>query len=178
MATVAARVTVEPVVVDAAGALDMATTIGAVVTMFAVDVANMAELVVDFAVIVAVPPVGTEMGAIYVVTAPLAVCAGLTVPQLVAQQLTLQSTPALAESLPTRAETAALWAVPEVCTYSTEGATLTVTGTGADGFTICTVALADLLVSVSDVTVIVTVPPGGIADGAVYADVVVRSVTT
>jgi hypothetical protein len=50
--------------VDAEGAFDMVTTIGVAVTMFTVAVADMAELVVDLAVIVTVPPVGMDEGAI------------------------------------------------------------------------------------------------------------------
>ena len=44
---------------------------------------------------------------------------------------------------------------------------LTVTGGGEDGVAIVTVTLADLLVSVNDVAVIVTVLPAGTTDGAV-----------
>lgn len=44
---------------------------------------------------------------------------------------------------------------------------MTVTGTGAGGAVIVSVTLADLVVSVSDVAVIVTVPPVGTMEGAV-----------
>ena len=48
---------------------------------------------------------GTEAGAVKVVGAPLAVCAGLNEPHCVLAQLTRQSTPMLAESLETVAAT-------------------------------------------------------------------------
>jgi hypothetical protein len=59
---------------------------------------------------------------------------------------------------------------PEVCTYRLDGTTLTVTAGGKTGVVIVTVALADLLVSVNDVAVIVTVLPGGTTDGDVYME--------
>jgi hypothetical protein len=66
---VAARVACEPSIIETgklivAGALGMVTTIGGTVTIFTVAVAEIAELVVDCAVIVTVPPVGTEFGAL------------------------------------------------------------------------------------------------------------------
>lgn len=51
------------------------------------------------------------------------------------------------------------------------GTTLTVTGGGEDGVVIVSVALADLLVSVNDVAVMVTVFPVGTMEGAVYVDI-------
>jgi hypothetical protein len=48
------------------------------------------------------------------------------------------------------------------------GNTFTVTGTGRAGLTMVTIALADRVVSVNDVTVIVTVLPTGISAGAIY----------
>jgi hypothetical protein len=52
-------------------------------------------------------------------------------------------------------------------TYTVDGNTLTVTGTGAGGLVIVSFTLADLVVSVSEVAVIVTVPPVGTTEGAV-----------
>jgi hypothetical protein len=48
------------------------------------------------------------------------------------------------------------------------GKTLSITGTGTGGVVIVSVALTDFVVSASDVAVIVTVPPAGTTDGAVY----------
>jgi hypothetical protein len=59
-------------------------------------------------------------------------------------------------------------AEPEVPTYTFAGKTLTVTETGGGGAVIVSVTLADLVVSVSDVAVIVTMPPVGTMEGAVY----------
>ncbi len=47
---------------------------------------------------------------------------------------------------------------------------LIVTAGGEDGVVIVIVTLADLLVSVNDVAVIVTVFPAGTAEGAVYVE--------
>ena len=58
-------------------------------------------------------------------------------------------------------------AEPVVVKYTFDCNTLTVTGTGGGGAVICTLALADLLVSVSEVAVIVTMPPVGTTEGAV-----------
>ena len=62
---------------------------------------------VEVAVMVTVLPAGTEAGAVNAVVAPLAVCAGLNVPQLDPLQLTVQSTPLFCESLATVALTVA-----------------------------------------------------------------------
>jgi hypothetical protein len=96
-------------------------------------------------------------------------------PQFVDQQLTVQSTPALVESLPTRAESVTVCAAPEVCALRVEGVTAIVTGTGTVPLVICTVELTDFVVSVSDVPVMVTLPPAGTAEGAVY--VVIAPIT-
>jgi hypothetical protein len=85
------------------GAAEMLTTMGVAVMMFAVADAETVGFVVDVAVIVTVPPAGTAEGAEKVVLTPLAVCVGLTPPQLAAPQLTVQSTPAFATSLATKA---------------------------------------------------------------------------
>ena len=50
-------------------------------------------------------PVGSAVGAIKVVAAPLAVCAGLKVPHFADSQLTCQSTPMFMESFATVAIT-------------------------------------------------------------------------
>jgi hypothetical protein len=92
----------------------------------------------------------------------------LNVPQLEALQLRDQSTPAPAESLATTATSEAECAEPEVSTYTVFGNTLTVTATGGGSAVIVSVAVADLVVSVSEVAAIVTVPPVGTAVGAVY----------
>lgn len=64
---------------------------------------------VDAAVIVTVPPAGIAAGAVYDVADPLAVCAGEKVPQLPGlEQVTDQSTPALAVSLATAATSEAV----------------------------------------------------------------------
>jgi hypothetical protein len=99
--TFAASVVWDPVVSVAGGAVDIATRIGAVVTMFAVEDADIALFVVDDAVMVTVPPGGTVEGPAYVTETPLAVCAFVDppiVPQLDAPQLKDQSTPAAAGS--------------------------------------------------------------------------------
>ena len=89
------------------------------------------------------------------------------VPQLETPQLRDQSTPAAAESLPTIAVKEVNRAAPLVfVTYTLDGNTFTVTGGGRAA--IVSVALADLAVSVSEVAVIVTVPPVGATEGAVY----------
>jgi hypothetical protein len=68
------------------------------------------RLVVDSAVTSVVPCVGTSGGAVKIVVAPLAVCAGENVPQELVKvegraQVATQSTPAFAGSLLTVAET-------------------------------------------------------------------------
>ncbi len=60
--TLAAITAVAPTVSVAAGEVDIATIIGAVVTMVAVMVAKTAGFVTDFAVMVTVPPVGMVVG--------------------------------------------------------------------------------------------------------------------
>ena len=65
--------------------------------------------VVDVAIIVTELPVGTDVGAVKVVVAPLAVCVGENEPQAPElPQVTVQSTPPLAASLLTVATKAAL----------------------------------------------------------------------
>jgi hypothetical protein len=78
-----------------------------------------------------------------------------------------QSTPATEGSLETTAVRWAVCAVPEVWTYTFAGRTLIVMLGGVVGVVIENVALADLVVSVSEVAITVTVPPIGTAEGAV-----------
>jgi hypothetical protein len=54
------------------------------------------------------PPFGIVLGAVYMVTAPLAVCVGLKVPHFGTVQLTCQSTPIFCESFNTVAMTGAV----------------------------------------------------------------------
>ena len=61
-ATVAASVAGAPAVSVAGGAEDIVTTVGVVVRMVAVADADTAGFVVDFAVMVTVPPEGMEEG--------------------------------------------------------------------------------------------------------------------
>ena len=106
LVTVAASVAVPPGSKVVGGAVVMEMAIepeeAAVIEMFATAVA--AWLLVDVAVIVTFT---AAAGAVYVVLAPLAVCAGLKVPQDAAGEQ-LQSTPAFAESLETVAEIVAV----------------------------------------------------------------------
>ena len=65
---------------------------------------------VEVAVMVTVLPEGGALGAVYVVGAPLAVCAGEKVPQAPGlPHETVQSTPALEKSLLTVATRDAVW---------------------------------------------------------------------
>ena len=92
----------------------------------------------------------------------------MIVPHAFAPHCTDQSTPAVWGSLATIAVKWTVCTDPDVCTYKLDGTTLTVTGGGADGVVIVRVARADLLVSVTDVAVIVTVLPAGTTVGAEY----------
>ena len=166
---VAASVVCVPVGSDSAGGEEMVTTMGAAITMLAVAEEETAGFAVDFAVMVTVPPGGTTEGAAYVAALPLAVWA-VIVPHDCAPHCTDQSTPAVWGSLATIAVIWTVCAVPAVCAYTLDGATLTVTGGGEDGVVIVRVTLADLLVSVTDVATIVTVLPAGTTEGAVYTD--------
>jgi hypothetical protein len=60
--TVAARVACDPAVMVAEGGVEIVITIGAVVMMLAVEIAETAGLVVDAAVMVTLPPGGTAEG--------------------------------------------------------------------------------------------------------------------
>src|SRR5580692_585139 len=77
---------------------------GGLAVTVSVSVAVLDGSVVDAAVIVTVPPVGIAEGEVNEVAAPLAVCAGVKVPQPPGVlQVTVQSTPAFAGSLVTAA---------------------------------------------------------------------------
>ncbi|HEX4643628.1 MAG TPA: hypothetical protein VH161_09170 [Candidatus Acidoferrales bacterium] len=102
--TVALTVAVPPMVKEAGGAVasEMDTAAeGAEIATVAVAVTEW--LLVEVAVIVTLPPLGAVDGAVYMVAAPLAVCAGLKVPHDPAGAQ-LQSTPPLALSFDTVAE--------------------------------------------------------------------------
>jgi hypothetical protein len=74
--------------------------------MVTLEAALLLRSVADIAVTDTVLPDGTPMGAVNVVEAPLAVCEGVNVPQTGAlPHIATQSTPALATSLFTEAET-------------------------------------------------------------------------
>ncbi len=102
---VAVRVACEPVFSVAGGGAERVTVIGVADTTVAVATADFVGSVTDFAVMVIVPPTGTLELFVKVAVAPLGVWLVIA-PQLVALQLTVQSTPAFAESLET---TAARW---------------------------------------------------------------------
>jgi hypothetical protein len=131
------------------------------ITGEAVTVATAAGLVeppfADVALIVTVPPVGTVDGAAYVVTAPLAVLAGLKLPQLPAG-LQLHKTPALFTSLATTAVSAC---VPDVAMSNADGDTETVIGR-----IVIVGVLATFVESPTEVAVSVTVQPWGTVVGA------------
>jgi hypothetical protein len=106
--------------------------------------------------------VGTAEGAVKTVLAPLRVFAGLTAPQAPAvPQLTLQVTPALAGSLMT---VAVKVAVPLSTTEVADWLSVTVTAPATEVTVI--VAEAVLLGSVTELAVMVTVPPAGTVAGA------------
>jgi hypothetical protein len=113
------------------------------------------------AVMVTLPPAGTAAGAVYVVAAPDAVCAGVNDPQK-AVGVQIQDTPLFPGSLATVAERAA---VSPVCIDAGEALMDTAMDGGA---VIATVAVALFVVSLNAVAVMVTWPPVGAATGAVY----------
>ena len=122
------------------------------------------ESVADVAVIVTLPPVGTVAGAVYTVAAPLAVDVGLKDPQAPAGVLGVQlhTTGNAAESF---VVVAAIDAVVPICIAPGGGVVSVIVITGP---VIVTVALLVLVLSLTDAAVIVTLPPDGIAAGAVY----------
>lgn len=119
----------------------------------------MVESVTEVAVKVTVAPVGTAAGAVKSVAMPLRELGALKDPQGAPPQVAVQVTPALAESLVTKAVKAA---PVEIC--SDVGAGLSVTAIIG---IIVIVADADFVVSVTDVAVTVTELPVGSMAGAV-----------
>jgi hypothetical protein len=113
------------------------------------------------AVMLTVPPVGTVRGAVNVVVAPLAVCVGLKEPQLPPLHDTVQSTPRFCESLAT---VALIMACAPTCM---EGGGAIVKPMEITGAVIATVAVTVFVGSAVAAAVIITVPPVGIAGGAV-----------
>jgi hypothetical protein len=127
-----------------------------ITTAFAVFVLSVAEV----AVIVAVPPVGVAAGAVYVVVAPLAVDATLNVPHTpVGTQL--QFTEGSAGSF---IVDAAITEVVPVCIAPGGGVVKEIDIVSG---LIVIVWLAVLLLSVTELAVIVTLPPAGTETGAV-----------
>ena len=116
--------------------------------------------VADVAVIVTAPPVGAVEGAVYTVAAPLAVAGTLKEPQNpVGEQL--QFTGVVAGSLTVIATIAAVVAI-----NSAPGGGV-VSVTEITGGVIDTAWLFAFVLSVTDVAVMVTLPPVGIVAGAV-----------
>ncbi len=99
---VAASIASALVCIVAGGRADMVTEIGAAETTVAVAVADFVGSVVDFAVRVIVPPIGTVDVFVNVAVDPLGVWP-VMFPQFVVLQLTVQSTPAFAVSFETTA---------------------------------------------------------------------------
>jgi hypothetical protein len=125
-----------------------------------------ADLVVsemEVAVTVTVAGLGGAAGAEYVVAAPLAVVVGLKLPHDELPQVTDQVTPAFALSLLTVAVKAAV-----VLAATELGGLFRATEIGTAGVVMERVAVADLVGSVTEVAVIVTVAGLGAVVGAVY----------
>src|SRR5260370_16949650 len=102
---------------------------------------------------------GTEDGSVYVVVAPLAVCARLNVPHgSPVATVQLHFTPAFVESF---AAVAANPAVVPVRIDSTEGWVVKVTAMGLVVVVTATVTLALFVASATEVPVMVTLPPSG-----------------
>ncbi len=91
--TLAEMLVCAPAVMDAGGAGDMVTTIGAAVITVATEEADLVASAVAVAVIVTVPFAGTPVGAVKVVAIPLAVWLGASSPQTVLPHCSVQSTP-------------------------------------------------------------------------------------
>src|ERR1700722_6164446 len=122
-------------------------------------VADFVVSVTDVAVTVTVAPVGTADGAVKSVAMPARDLATLKAPPLALPQVAVQVTPALAESLVTKAVKAA---PVETCREVGPGPSVT-----AMIGTIVMVADADFVLSVREVAVTVTVLPVGSVAGAV-----------
>jgi hypothetical protein len=118
--------------------------------------------VADVAVIVTLPPVGGVEGAVYTVAAPLAVATGLNEPQDPMGVVQLQFTGVVAGSLTV---VATIDTVVAISSAPGGGVVRVIAITGG---VIDTVWLLNFVLSVTDVAVIVTLPPAGIVAGAVY----------
>jgi len=142
---------------------------GTLAVMVTVSAAVLVGSVVEAAVIVTVLPDGTETGAVNVVVAPLAVCAGEKFPHAPGlPQVTVQSTPASAASLLTVAtRDAPLLAIMEPvgtpCVIVTEIGSTIVTSTLA--LTCAPVAVAEAVIVTPPLGV--RIPAGGGVGGAV-----------
>jgi hypothetical protein len=123
--------------------------------------AAFVESLADVAVIVTLPPVGTVAGAVYTVAAALAVGVTLNDPQEPAG-VQLHTTGRAAGSF---VVVAAIDAVVPVCIAPGGGVVSVIVITGP---VIVTVALFVLVVSLTAVAVIVTLPPDGTVVGPVY----------
>jgi hypothetical protein len=115
----------------------------------------------DAAVIVTLPPVGGVAGAVYNVVAPLAVGVTLNEPHEPAG-VQLHTTEVAAGSL---VVVATIDAVPPVCMVPGGGVVSVIVITGP---VMVTDIVCVLVLSLTEVAVIVTIPPVGIAGGAVY----------
>lgn len=123
--------------------------------------ADLVGSVTEVAVTVTVPPVGIAAGAVYVVAAPVGVVVGLSDPQAVAPQVTVQVTVGFAET--SFAALARRGNCALTCSEAGGERMLTEIGIGA---TMVIRAETDLVVSATEVAVTVTVVPVGIAAGA------------
>lgn len=121
--------------------------------------------VADVAMIFTLPPVGGVEGAVYIVSVPLAVANGLNDPQD-PMGVQLQFTGVVAGSLTV---VAAIGAVVAIISAPGGGVVRLI---AISGGMIDTVWLFDFVVSVTDVAVIATLPPGGTVAGDVYTVVV------
>jgi hypothetical protein len=92
----------------AGGAGERLTLIGVLLTMFTIAVFEIEGSVTDLAVIVTVPPVGMDVGAIYVTCVVVALASEPQAELTRLLQLSDQVTPALLESLATIAVSCAL----------------------------------------------------------------------
>jgi len=125
--------------------------------------ADLVGSVIEVAVMVTVPPRGIAKGAAKVVWASEVVSIGLKEPQVEAPQVTLHWTLGLAE---TSLRMAALSGMEAPTSMEAGTVAKNETEMGMGG-TMVTVAEMDLVVSATAVAVMVTVPPAGMAEGAV-----------
>jgi hypothetical protein len=141
--------------VDGGGVVNEIVMAGPLIVTFTL--INLVVSVFDVAVIVTLPPVGAVAGAVYVVAALLRVIVGLKLPQVPAG-VQLQVTPPFAVSFVTAAVRLAVAEADNVV----GGVPTNETEMGK-----VTEAAADLVASLTDVAVIVTLPPVGGVVGAV-----------